>query len=191
MQVIPRFLMLFLCWGLAACATPSVAQPAASAAAPPAWWAAHVRYMTEGGGVWRTPNPAAATDPAQPDAFGMEWRAVNDGRGLIGRLYGIEAGRETSEFWTFREFFHPGERRVLVHQWGGPGAYGFGETTNLGEDRFQLDQTFWLPDGRSWREGHRTHEQGDAYVTDVFDIGADGQWVARNSNTWTRVRGAQ
>ena len=121
MRVIPRFLVLFLVWGLAACATPSAAQPAA-AAAPPAWWAAHVGYMTEGGGVWRTPNPAGANDPAQPDAFQMEWRAVNDGRGLIGRLYGIEAGRETTEFWTFREFFHPGERRVLVLQWGGPGV---------------------------------------------------------------------
>lgn len=190
MGLVRGLVVLILWFGLAACATPSVAQPAATAA-PPAWWAAHVGFMTEGGGVWRTPNPAAASDPAQPDAFQMEWRVVNDGRGLIGRLYGIEAGRETTEFWTFREFFHPGERRIILQQWGGPGVYGFGETSHIGADRFQLDQTFWLPDGRSWREGHRTEERGDVYVTDVFDIGADGQWTPHNSNTWTRVRASQ
>ncbi len=163
----------------------------ASAQPPPApvtpdWWRAHVAFM---GGVWVAPNPEGENDPNAPDAFGMEWRAANEGHGLIGRLYGLEAGREIAEYWTFREFWHPGERRVIVQQWGGPGVYGAGETTSLAPDRGQLDQTFWLPDGRSWREGHRTEERGDVYLTEVYDIDAAGAWTLRSSNTWRRVAG--
>lgn len=182
-----QIVLALLSIGLLACASPGAAEEAQTG--PPEWWAAHVDFMSRDGGAWITPNPDAANDPAAPDAYGMEWRAVNEGRGLVGRLYGVEDGRETTEFWTFREFWHPGERRVIVQQWGGAGLYGAGETTSLAPDRGQLDQTFWLPDGRSWREGHRTHQQGDIYLTEVFDITADGEWRLRNSNAWRRVRG--
>ncbi len=179
-----RLLGLTLAFSVfAACAS---AQPApAPTPTSPDWWRAHVAFIE---GVWLTPNPAGENDPNVADAFGMEWRVVNDGAGLVGRLYGVEAGREIAEYWTFREFWHPGERRVIVQQWGGPGVYGVGETTSLAPDRGQLDQTFWLPDGRSWREGHRTEERGDIYVTEVYDIDAAGAWTLRNDNTWTRQR---
>lgn len=157
-----------------------------AAGAPPAWWTAHVEFMSRDGGVWLTPNPAGENDPNVPDAFGMDWRAVNNGYGLVGRLYGVEAGRETTEFWTFREFWHPGERRAVLQQWGGPGVYGVGETTSPAPNRGEIDQTFWLPDGRRWREGHRNQENGDVYVTEAFDITADGQWTLTNTNTWRR-----
>ena len=169
---------------LAACATSPAPQPADAAA--PAWWRAHVAYMSEGGGQWRTPNPDASAAPNAQHEFGMEWRSVNDGRGLVGRLFGIEDGREMQEYWTFREFWHPGERRAILQQWGGPGVFGAGETLTLAPDRGQVDQTFWLPDGRSWREGHRTHEGADAYATEVYDIDAAGVWTLRTTNVWRR-----
>ncbi|MGE0046492.1 MAG: hypothetical protein AB7T08_12105, partial [Hyphomonadaceae bacterium] len=78
----------------------------AAAAAPPQWWADHVNFITRDGGVWVTPN--AATDAAGPDAYAMEWRTANEGRVLSGRLYGLREGREIAEYWTFREFWHPG-----------------------------------------------------------------------------------
>ncbi len=181
-----HMLLALFSFGLLACASPGVAQE--TPAGPPDWWAAHVDFMSRDGGVWITPNPSAANDPAAPDAYGMHWRAVNEGRGLVGRLYGVEEGRETTEFWTFREFWHPGERRVIAQQWGGAGLYGVGETTSIGQARLQIDQTFWLPDGRSWREGHRSHQDGDVHETEVFDITAEGEWRLRTSNTWRRVR---
>lgn len=142
--------------------------------------------MSRDGGRWITPNSGNEADPSQPDAFGMEWRAMNDRHVLVGRLYGIEDGAETIEFWTFREFWHPGERRAVIEQWGGSGVYGVGETTMHG-DRGEVEQTFWLPDGRSWREGHRTFEDGDVYVTDQFDIDAEGDWTPNGSYTWRRA----
>lgn len=181
-----RWMSAILCFWLVACASPGATQQQ-STVAPPAWWTAHVDFMTRGGGAWLAPNPAGESDPNAPDMFGMEWRAVNDGRGLVGRLYGVEAGRETVEFWTYREFWHPGERRILLQQWGGPGVYGVGETTSSAPNRGAVDQTFWLPDGRAWREGHRTEEEGDVYVTESYDITAAGDWQLSNSTTWRRV----
>jgi hypothetical protein len=116
----------------------------------------------------------------------MEWRVANEGHGLIGRLYGVEAGAEIAEYWTFREFWHPGERRAILEQWGGSGVYGVGEAT-MDANRGSVAQTFWLPDGRSWREGHRTFEDGDTYVTEQFDIDAQDNWTPTGRYTWRRV----
>jgi hypothetical protein len=142
--------------------------------------------MSRGGGTWIAPNPGNASDPSQPDEYAMEWRVANEGHGLIGRLYGVEAGAEIAEYWTFREFWHPGERRAILEQWGGPGVYGVGETT-MDANRGSVAQTFWLPDGRSWREGHRTFEDGDTYVTEQFDIDAQDNWTPTGRYTWRRV----
>ncbi len=181
-----RCIVTLLVFVLAACVSPSAAQTS-QASGLPAWWTAHVDFMSRDGGTWVAPNPANDSDPAQPDAFGMEWRAVNEGYGLIGRLYGIEAGVETTEFWTYREFWHPGERRAILQQWGGPGVYGVGATG--GETRYdRLEQTFWLADGRSWRDGHRTAEEGDIYVTHQFNIDEQDNWTPNGSYTWRRQR---
>jgi len=103
-----------------------------------------------------------------------------------GRLYGIEEGNETDVYWTYAEFWHPGTRKAVLEQWGGDGRYGLGETTSPGENCGQVDQFFWLPDGRSWHEGHRTVEDGDIYITDTFDIDANDVWTQSGSFTWHR-----
>lgn len=173
---------------IAAHACASGAAPAPESAGPPDWWADHVRFISGDGGTWVTPNSKATDDPDAPDAFAMTWVAASEGRLLIGRLFGLKNGREVAEYWTFREFWHPGEGRVVAQQWSSWGAYGEGEATSPEPNRGQLDQTFWLADGRSWREGHRTLASGDEYVTDVFDIDAKGNWSPRDRNVWQRVR---
>lgn len=169
-----------------ACATADAPKTPASPN-PPDWWGEHVRFMSADGGTWVTPN-AKAEKPDDPDAYAMTWTAASAGRLLNGRLYGLKDGREVAEYWTFKEFYHPGEGRVVVQQWSSWGVYGEGETTCPAPNRGQLDQTFWLADGRHWREGHRTLENGDEYVTEVYDIDADGKWSLRDSNTWKRAR---
>lgn len=170
---------------LAACVTTSAADPQAPPSTLPEWWIAHVEFMTRDGGIWVAPNPANDSDPRQPDAYAMEWRAAYGGHVLIGRLYGVENGEEIAEYWTYREFWHPGERRAVIEQWGGAGTYGVGSSSWEG-DHGVLDQTFWLPDGRHWREGHRNEERGDTYVTQSFDIDASGTWMPSSTFTWRR-----
>jgi hypothetical protein len=152
----------------------------------PTWWADHVDFMTRNGGRWRTPNPAASGDASLPEAFGMTWLAVNNRLGMTGRLYGLRGNDEGEEYWTLREFIHPGRKVVILEQWGGPGVYGQGETRSTRVGATETDQMFWLPDGRSWREGHRAVETGDIYRTAVFDIDTTGTWTSRTSNDWVR-----
>lgn len=179
-----RFLAILALAGSIGCAT-AAPQQAPAAPALPSWWLAHVEFMTRDGGTWVTPNPANEKDASQPDAYAMEWRAASENHLLTGRLYGVEAGAEVAEYWTFREFWHPGERRAIAEQWGSAGAYGAGESSwHNGEG--VLDQTFWLPDGRSWREGHRNQEQGDVYITRTYDISASGEWSSSSSFVWRR-----
>lgn len=182
-----RSILLAAALALAGCVTPGAPPPQAAPAAAvlPQWWADHVAFISRDGGTWVTPNPTA--DPNAPDAFGMEWRASNEGRVLTGRLYGLRDGREIAEYWTFREFWHPGEARAIVQQWGGPGVYGVGES-RWEDGEGVLDQTFWLPDGRSWREGHRNRERGDEYETNAFDIDAQGAWTLTDARVWRRQR---
>lgn len=177
-----RILLLALCLFVPACASASAyAQPAG----PPAWWVAHVEFVSRDGGVWVSPNPQGENDPDAPDAFAMHWRRANDGYALLGRLYGLRNGEEIAEYWTFIEFWHPGERRAVVQQWSAAGAYGVGESRwENGEG--VLVQTFWLPDGRSWREGHRNRENGDEYVTHAFDISETGEWTSKDPRVWRR-----
>jgi hypothetical protein len=170
---------------LAACVTAAQEGPQTPHSALPEWWVAHVDFMTRHGGTWVAPNPANDSDPQQPDAYVMEWRAAHGGHVLIGRLYGVENGEEIAEYWTYREFWHPGERRAIIEQWGGGGTYGVG-SSSWEDDRGVLDQTFWLPDGRHWREGHRNEERGDTYVTRSFDIDANGSWIDSSTFTWRR-----
>lgn len=150
----------------------------------PQWWLEHVAFMSRDGGRWFAPNPNA--EAGEDDGFGMHWQVENNGHVLAGRLYGVEDGEETTEFWSFREFWHPGERRAVLEQWGGAGVYGVGAVT-MEANRGTVDQTFWLPDGRAWREGHRTVEDGDTYITDQFEIDEDGNWTPNGSYTWRRV----
>ena len=175
----------------AACASgpaPAATTAAAASAAPPDWWRAHVEFITRDGGTWVSPI-ADHADPAAPEAYAMQWQATHGGYVLVGRLYGLRHGQEVAEYWTFREFWHPGERRAIALQWGGAGAHGAGESRwENGEG--VLDQTFWLPDGRSWREGHRNRERGDEYSTQAFDIDAQGQWAPNPTRSWRRVPAA-
>ena len=152
----------------------------------PGWWVEHVEFISGDGGTWVAPNPPGADDPGIPDAFGMEWRVSNAQHVLTGRLYGIEGGVPQTEYWTFREFYHPGEKRVVIEQWGGPGIYGVGETTSPESGKGHVEMTFWLPDGRSWREGHQNIENGDEYVTDSYDISDDGNWTQNGHYVWRR-----
>lgn len=181
-----RLIGLLFAIALGACASASGAASAQPAAGPPSWWADHVGFMTRDGGRWLTPNPDAGGE-GQPESFGLEWRATGGGAAMSGRLFGVKDGREIAEYWTFREFWHPGEQRVILQQWGATGAYGAGVATRSDENSDQVEQTFWLPDGRSWRDGHRTEENGDEYVTHSFDIDAAGVWTPRRTFLWRRA----
>lgn len=165
-------------------ASPAFAQ---THSALPDWWHDHVDFITRDGGTWVTPNPDVIDDPRSPDHYGMKWRAENNGTMLRGRLYGIRDGEVIGEYWTFAEFWHPGESKVVIEQWSANGGYGVGETRSIGEHQGETEQTFWTPDGQETRSGHRTVEDGDRYLTQTFSIDQEGNWTRTGGFNWDRM----
>lgn len=155
----------------------------------PAWFLEDIQFMTRGGGRWvaenRNPNE-------QYQQWGMEWTASPDGRSMTGRLFGFSNGAQSADFFQFRQFWHPGERKAMVMQWGGDGWFGVGEITRMGDDWGLLDQTFWVADGRLFRTGHVYRNRGDERVTEQYDVPAgQGTWRLNHALTWRRAPAAR
>ena len=160
------------------------AQPAQPASTIPDWFLADIAAMTRDGGRWIADN----ANPDEPyRQWGLEWRASPDGKSMSGRLFGMRDGADEVDLWHFRQFWHPGERRAYVMQWGGDGMYGVGEITRTGDGSGMLEQTFWLADGRTFSVGHMFRTQGDERETEQYDI-LPGQsaWRLNHRLTWRR-----
>jgi hypothetical protein len=160
------------------------AGPSTSAASIPPEVLANWRQLL---GTWVADNSAyqSADDPY--DAYAIDWSWGIDERSLVGRLYGLQAGRDVGTFWEFREFWHPGDATVMAIQFGVGGTYGAGPHTFQGDGASEMEQTFFRPaDGVTFRVGHRSRLAGDEHMTASFDIGPDGVWTPRRSYTWIR-----
>ncbi|MEZ5319682.1 MAG: hypothetical protein R2752_19935 [Vicinamibacterales bacterium] len=140
-------------------------------------------------GTWVADN-AAYKGPGDPnDAFGIEWQWGLGRQSLVGRLYGIRDGKDIGTYWQFREFWHPGEGRIIATQFGSDGSYGAGPGEIRPDGSSEYLQTFWDPSaGTVTRVGHRATLEGDVHTTTSFDVGADDVWTVRRTYVWKRVR---
>ena len=159
------------------------AQQAPAPAIPP-WFLEDIEFMTRDGGRWVADND----DASQPyQRWGMEWTAAPDGASMTGRLYGFADGVQSEDFFQFRQFWHPGENRAVVMQWGGGGWFGTGELRQIG-DWSLLEQVFVVPGGQTFGVGHVARREGDDRVTEQYDVVAgQGVWRLNSSNTWRRA----
>lgn len=154
-------------------------------AAIPDWvlvsWEQHV-------GTWVADNSAYQDDVDTVDAYATEWRWGLGNKSLVGRLYGIEDGREVATFWEFREYWHPGEGRLIAMQFSGNGTVGIGPSERTGDGAMEILQTFHSPSGHVFRVGHRSTLKGDELTTRSFDVSEDGVWTDRRTYVWHRQR---
>lgn len=74
-------------------------------------------------------------------------------------------------------------------KWGAGGMYGVGKRTSFGEGSAMLEQTFYMPDRRTFRIGHLARAASpNERITEQYDIiAADGAWRLDHSITWRRV----
>lgn len=138
-------------------------------------------------GTWIADNTAYKSDADPYDAFGIEWSWGIGQKSLVGRLYGIQGGQDVATFWEFREFWHPGEARVVPMQFGAGGVVGTGWHEFQADGRSEMLQTFFDPAaGTVTSIGHRSELSGDRHVTQSFTVEADGTWTPQRSYTWIR-----
>ena len=178
---LPRQPALALAVLLLLIALPAAAEPPAPA---PEWVSG---MWTELAGTWVADNSAFRDERDTMDAYGIEWRWGIGRKSLVGRLYGIRDGKEVGTFWEFREFWHPGERRLIATQFGSDGSYGAGPHERKPDGSREMLQTFFDPEaGRTFKVGHRARLEGDVHTTTSFDVDEDGTWTKRRTYVWKR-----
>lgn len=160
-------------------------EPEAATTEPiPSWFTEGIEFLTRDGGRWIADNSAYQSDNEPYEAFGAEW-SVDYAGSITGRLFGILNGQETDDFWRFRQYWHPGEGRAIVEQFGLGGAIGIGPVWKEGEDE-RVQQTFYGPTGNVSERGHTAvYPDENTYVTESFSI-VDGEWTPNRIYTWKR-----
>lgn len=156
----------------------------------PAWYLEEIATLTAGSGRWIADNSAFRSEQESYDAYVTEWVAGFGGTTMTGRLFAIQDGTESVDFWEFRQYWHPGLEKVVVEQFGWGSVVGVG--TSWQEDGVTRTlQTFYAADGSSREEGHASYFQDDVtHVTESFDVVGD-QWTPRRKYTWRRTDSQQ
>jgi hypothetical protein len=177
-----RLVIAALLWLLA---VPAFAEDKAEPISPPQWYLDDIRNLAADGGRWIADNSAYMNEQEPYEAYGVEWVSGFDGATMSGRLFGVKDGKETVNFWEFRQYWRPDIKQAVVEQFGWGGAVGIGTLAADGEGTTS-DQTFYNSDGSATRTGHKSsYPDNNTHVTDSFDI-VDGKWNPRRSYTWIR-----
>ena len=171
-------------------ATRVQAQEAAAAPSPPPsalpqWYEDQIAFMTQQSGRWIADNSQYKSETEPFDAFGMEWTPGIGGKSLKGRLFALRDGQEVATFWEFRTFWHPGEKEVVILQFGGNGVVGPGTVTSEGPGKTRSVQEFFRPDGGSTKVLHESEQQeGGIRITRAYDLAPDGATIPRRTYIW-------
>ena len=167
----------------------SLALPQAAPTSPkaPQWFLDHMSYMTKGSGRWIADNAKYRSENEPFDAYGTEWRWAAGRRSITGRLFGMRDGAEQRTFWEFRVFWHAGDKKAYIHQFGGNGAVSIGTMEQAGPKHLRMKQKSVSPRGRvSWL-GHDTKDVSETeQTTQSYDI--EGEvWKKRRFYRWKLV----
>lgn len=139
-------------------------------------------------GNWVADNSKFKNDVDTMDAYGIEWEWGLGKKSLVGRLYGIKGGKDVGAFWEFREFWHPGEARLIATQHAADGTYGAGPHDVKADGTSEMVQTFFDPGaGTTSLVGHRSKLEGDVHTTSSFNVDEKGVWTPRRSYVWRRI----
>jgi hypothetical protein len=152
----------------------------------PPWLGDHMSHLAGGTGRWIADNSAYKGEAEPWDRYGMEWKWGVGKRTIRGRLFALQGKQEKAEFWEYRLVWHPGEKRALLYQFGWDGTFGYGELKPSAKGRMnELEQTFYRPDGSSWKGRHESVETPDEHRTKSFTM-KDGAWHESRTYVWRR-----
>jgi hypothetical protein len=133
-----------------------------------------------------TDNAAYQNENEPFEAYRMEWSWSIGEKSIAGYLFGLQEGKEVGPFWEFKVFWHPGEQKLKIYQFGSNGTVGIGSIEHKGGHKTEALQTFYNPDGTRSMIGHREDVVDGATHTASFDVDEDGVWTPRRSYIWHR-----
>lgn len=148
----------------------------------PQWFKDDVAFLTRDGGRWVTSNADYQSENEPFEFYVIEWKAAAGGT-MTGRLFALRDGAETGAFWEFRQYWHPGDGKAVIEQFGAGGAIGIGAVWPDG-DGMRMKQTFYAPNGSIDVRGHvARNPDADTHITESFTI-EDGDWKSNRVYTW-------
>lgn len=150
----------------------------------PSW--AHTK-LQEQVGRWVVAAPAEEANDSY-DGYGMEWEWGLGEKTLVGRLFARKGDRDLRTMWEYRIFWHAGEQALMMYQWGNDGSLGTGIIESRDGGGSRADQTFWNPDGSTFRIGHEDWVENDRRHTNSFTIDEAGDWKPLRGYVWERDR---
>ena len=175
--------ILLATWTLGSTAENQEVEAATPEDSFPHWFDEHIAHVTQGSGRWIASNAEYQSEAEPIDAYGIEWKAGLGNKSLAGRLFGLQAGQEVGTYWEFKVAWHPGDRKVYVYQFGSDGTFGVGPLSDQGGVR-RLEQTFYRPNGETFRVGHDERASEGTLSGGSFDILDDGTWKPRRAYVW-------
>jgi len=150
----------------------------------PQWVQADWEYWTQGSGRWIADNSAYKSESETFDAYGTEWKWGLGKKTLKGRLFAMKDGREVGTVWEFLSYWHPGEKRLVVNQWGSDGTFATGTGKATGENTTESIEQFFSPDGRTFQIGHRAEKLPGEVRMQSYNITESGTWEKRRYYVW-------
>lgn len=154
----------------------------------PEWFAKKMTVETKGTGKWIADNAKHKSEQEPVDAYGMEYTYGAGNKSLKFRLFAITGQKESKTLWEYREFWHPGEKKVVVYQWGSDGTLGYGEVkpVDLSQGKFELEQVFFDSKGSSWKSRHESLQTEAGRQTKSF-VHENGVWKESRTYLWKPV----
>ncbi len=135
-------------------------------------------------GRWETDNSKYQSANETFDTYVIEWQWGIGKHSITGRLFGIADGKESPDFWHFRQYWDNLTQKAMVQQFGNGGVMGIGEMRYLNDIQSELIQTFSTPAGSQWPGKHVNELNGNEFKTQSLRMGQDGEWQADREYIW-------
>lgn len=153
--------------------------------AAPDWARRHIEAQV---GVWQTDNSAHLGEQEPAEVYGIDYVASPSPAAMTGRLYGLAGGKEIGTYWEFRLFWHPGDEALIVQQFGMDGTVGVGRISEVGENRYRSEQTFYRLGAPAPTETAHdfTWNDPDTHTTTSYER-VNGEWKEGRTYVWKRA----
>ena len=150
----------------------------------PAWF---LEDLEKNIGTWIADNSDYKSENEPYDQYGLEWKYGIGNTSIIGRMFGVQDGKEIGPFWQFRQYWDLEAGEAVVLQFGWYGEIGAGTYRPLEDGSVEIIQEFVKADGQSRSVRHINKVEPDHFSSTAFEM-EDGKWVQdRRTYIWRKT----
>lgn len=143
--------------------------------------------LTSKSGIWTTDNSKYKSQNEPYDQYQLFWKFDDAKNSLTGKLYGIQEGKEKTEFWNFHTFWDAVKQKAIVFQISPNGSYGIAESEMLSDSLEQSLGVFHYSNGLSESSKHQSITKPTEHTTISFSMDENGNWIKNRTYVWYPV----